>query len=249
MDFVKFLYFTFPNLTSSANMWAFVLGILPALAWLYFFLQEDSLRPEPKRFIFYIFFIGGLMTIPAITAQFVFQDSFKEFLLKQMPLAFFSFAFFEEIFKFLGVYLAARWNKEFNEPLDAMIYMITAALGFATVENIGVLSGLTELPWIDFLRDSLNAISLRFIGATLLHALAAGLIGYYWAWGIIKKKEKKYIGVGLIIAIIIHTIFNFLISLFQNTNLIYPSIFLIFVAFFVLNDFEKLKEYEENNIS
>jgi RsiW-degrading membrane proteinase PrsW (M82 family) len=42
----------------------------------------------------------------------------------------------EEISKFLAVRLFVYRNREFNEPLDGIIYAAAAALGFASLENV-----------------------------------------------------------------------------------------------------------------
>ncbi|MEK7495853.1 MAG: PrsW family glutamic-type intramembrane protease, partial [Patescibacteria group bacterium] len=109
-----------------------LLGLLPSFAWLVFFLKEDE-RPEPKKMIAKVFMAGALMTIFVAVLQFSLQKIFVSF-----SASFFVFAVIEEVFKFLAVYLVVRKSRFFDEPVDAMIYMITAALGFAMVENIAV---------------------------------------------------------------------------------------------------------------
>jgi RsiW-degrading membrane proteinase PrsW (M82 family) len=90
----------------------------------------------------------------------------------------------------------------------------------------------------------LETTILRFVGATLLHTLASGIVGYYWGKAIAKKADySKLVFKGLLIATLLHAIFNYLIIKSEPVAL--PLIFLIFVALFVLNDFEKLKLPDE----
>lgn len=228
------------------NFPAIVLGFLPGLAWLIFFLQEDRLHPEPKRLIVYTFIVGGLITIPTLATEFLVQDLVKAWAIGSAAVIFSSLAFLEEVFKFAAVYLTVRWAREFDEPLDAMIYMVTGALGFATVENVAVLAKVLEGGiFLEIFQSGIGTVSLRFVGATLLHALASGLVGYYWAVGLLKKRELGYLFFGLLSAVAIHAVFNLLILRFENDNLLYPSLFLIIIAFFLFVDFEKLKEYDE----
>jgi RsiW-degrading membrane proteinase PrsW (M82 family) len=143
-----------------------------------------------------------------------------------------------EFFEFCAVYLAVSRRKEFYEPLDAMIYMIVAALGFATVENIASIVQSNSLSFSS--PGPLETTILRFVGATLLHTLASGLVGYYWGKAIAKR--SGYAGLifsGLAIATLLHAIFNYLIIKSEPVAL--PLAFLMFVALFILNDFEKLK--------
>ncbi|PIU98790.1 hypothetical protein COS60_01185, partial [Candidatus Wolfebacteria bacterium CG03_land_8_20_14_0_80_39_317] len=129
----------------------------------------------------------------------------------------------------------------FDEPIDAMIYMITAALGFAMVENIAIMFN------IKILSEAFSIITLRFVGATLLHALSSGLVGYYWAKGIISNRTKLLVFKGIVFATLLHMVFNYLILSFKET-LIYPTIFLIIVALLIFWDFEKIKPTNNESV-
>jgi RsiW-degrading membrane proteinase PrsW (M82 family) len=210
--------------------------LLPTFIWFLFFLKEDP-HPEPKRLIIYTFGIGVLVSLPALFFQlffqrFIFGDGPNAFLLSIV-----CFALIEEVFKFLAAYLSVRSDPAFDEPVDAMIYLIIAALGFATVENFFIVTGTITTS----LAVSLEALSLRFVGATLLHTLSSGLLGYYWARSITHEHKLSFLLRGVIYAVAIHSVFNYLVIRFQESNLIYPSLFLIFIVFILLNDFEKIK--------
>lgn len=211
-----------------------VIGILPGFIWLIFFLKEDF-HPEPKRLIFYTFFVGAIISLPVFLSQLLFQNVFS--FLKESGLIYvIGLAFIEEIFKFFAAYLAIHDNPAFDEPIDAMIYMIAAALGFATIENIFIAINTVNI------FETTNLVILRFVGATLLHALASGLVGYQWALGIAKKMAVKFLFKGVIYATLIHSFFNYFILKFKDDNLIYSSILLLVAAFFVFGDFEKLRK-------
>ncbi len=219
-----------------------LLGLVPSFAWLFFFLKED-VHPEPKKMIAKVFIWGALSTLLVIIVQLFLQNILQFLQIKNYsPISFFFFGITEEIFKFLAAYLVIRKSRFFDEPIDAMIYMITAALGFAMVENIAVMSNITMLS------EAFGVITLRFVGATLLHALSSGLLGYYWARGIILNRSgeinKKTIWIfifkGIVFATLLHLVFNYLI-LISKEIIIYPTIFLIIAALLVFWDFERLK--------
>lgn len=216
-----------------------VLGILPGLAWLVFYLKEDIRHPEPKRLIFYAFLAGALITIFVLQGQIVVNNILSS--MGYSPYSFPSFLFLgaiEEVFKFLAVYITVSRRKEFDEPVDAMIYMIVAALGFATVENIASILQANSFSSVG--PNPLETTILRFVGATLLHSLTSGLVGYYWGRAIAQKGGyTKLIGRGLILATLLHAIFNYLIIKSEPVAL--PLVFLMFIALFILYDFEKLK--------
>ncbi len=218
-------------------------ALLPALLWLIFFLRED-IHPEPKRLIIYTLSVGALISIPVLATQIIFQEFSSNFIRNTVFLII-GLAFIEEVFKFLGAYWAINKDSAFDEPIDAMIYMIVVALGFTTVENLFIVaSNLTPIGG-GSLSTTFSTLSLRFIGATLLHTLSSGFVGYFWALGKIKRKTPVYLILGITLATIIHFIFNYLILKFQETNLLYPSIFLVISAFFILHDFDKLKNEKE----
>lgn len=206
-------------------------ALLPSFAWLVFFLRED-LHPEPKRLLFLTFASGALSTIPALLFQMFFESTPAAKFLGPI-VALVILALIEEASKFGAAYLTVAKDPDFDEPVDRMIYMITSALGFAAIENLFIAAGTFSGATAVSLGATANILLLRFVGATLLHVLSSGLLGSYWARG------KP--GTGLTVATVTHSIFNFLILSFQNTNLLYGAIFLIVATFFLFQDFEKLK--------
>src|SRR3989344_1138942 len=206
----------------------FILGFFPAVAWLVFFLLEDRIHPEPKKMVFKIFLVGILSALAAAAIQLILQDTvFKTFAIKDIDkISFLAIAFIEEFVKFAAVYVAVKGSKYLDEPVDYMIYMITGALGFAAIENTLFL--LQKNSNIIF-----EIIVLRAVGATLLHALASGFIGFYWA--------KRKLVLGLFIAVLLHAGFNYLILKFSLAP-VYATAILIFASFFLFYDFDIIKE-------
>ena len=234
------------QMNSQISIMTFVfifLGLLPSFAWLIFFLKED-VHPEPKRMIAKVFFAGVLITFFATAFQLLFSDVFKSFNIEESaPVSFLAFAFIEETFKFLAAYLVVRKSRFFDEPVDAMIYMIVASLGFAMAENM--MMAFNILNFVEVFK----IIIIRFVGATLLHALSSAVVGYYWAKHIIAKNASQrtasaVIVKGILLASLLHAIFNYLIIISEeqmSKMLIYPIIFLIIIALFIFWDFEKIK--------
>lgn len=222
-------------------MVAFVLllGILPGFIWLVFYLQEDT-DHEPKKEILYAFLAGTVVTVVVLFVQNFFNDVVAPLVnIRDLsPIYLLVLAGIEEFFKFGTAYILLSRSKYFDVPVDAMIYMIIVALGFATVENIGALQG--QLKETALLSSIIGTATLRFIGATLLHTLASALVGYYWAKGIITKHLFKSIVLGLLAATTLHAGFNYLV-LSDREQITYPILLLIIAAFFILNDFEKLR--------
>ncbi len=222
---------------------AIVLGLLPGFAWLVFYLTEDP-HPEPKRLVTLTFFAGIAFGFFAIVLEQLYNRTAMDWGIATLSVfSLLVFAIIEEAMKFGAAYFAVGKSSVLNDPLDRMLYIIVAALGFATLENIGAISnlplasGATALIGSAFQMDS-----LRFVGATLLHSLTAGIVGYYWAMGIIRKHVFWNLLAGFIFAIILHAGFNYLILTYGDIS--YTIILLLVAGFFVLNDFEKLKANE-----
>ncbi len=78
----------------------------------------------------------------------------------------------EELLKFSMVALFVYRDKEFNEPMDGIVYATATALGFATLENIVYVFDLQTISSL-FITGSIRAI-LSVPG----HALFAVFWGY-----------------------------------------------------------------------
>lgn len=217
-----------------------LLGLIPGFAWLVFYLSEDP-HPEPKRLIVLTFVAGIAFGFFTIVIEQLFNAGMSHIGVAELSvLSLLGLALIEEFTKFSAAYFAVGKNPELDEPIDAMIYMIVAALGFATLENIGALTNVAAAANHGmFIASIFETVSLRFIGATLLHSLTSAIVGYHWALGIVHKKVPHYLISGLLIATILHATFNWLIL--NYADLAYSVLFLVLVGFFVLNDFEKLK--------
>ncbi len=223
----------------------FGLGLLPSVVWLIFFDLEEAEHPEPIPDILYAFIVGAMTTFVALLVQVG--------LLKLMPgwgisphdpYGISIFSFIEEILKFAAVFFLVSRRPAFNTPIDAMIYMITVALGFAAVENIASLINQGGFTAAVTSAKSLEVVVLRFLGATLLHSVTAGIIGFHWAIGWIRGRLLwLHIFAGIVIAGLLHSIFNYLILTTGPAS--WALAFVATIAFFVLVDFEELRTEEE----
>lgn len=219
-------------------------GVLPSLIWLLFYLRKDA-HPESNRMVLKIFFYGILMALPAILLEMGILNFLKEL---KLPLILFTFlsifigiALVEELLKYLVVKEKVLDHPEFDEPVDIMLYMLIAALGFAAAENILILFSLGPI----FLPGEVFTISvLRFWSATFLHALASGILGYFLALSIHDTKKRGWLlilGVG--IATLLHGLYNFAILELEGTlSWLIPIVILIGSAIFLAFAFKRLKK-------
>lgn len=217
---------------------AFLAGLIPALFWLWFWLREDKARPEPKILIGSAF-IAGMLIVPLVLPlqQFAMQRFSGDNLI-------FVWVIIEEVLKYSAALIVVLWNKAVDEPIDAIVYMITIALGFSALENaLFIFNPLVDGNYV----DSLLTGNFRFLGATLLHVLASGTVGVMMALSYYKRDGIKILSatLGLFIAIILHALFNFFIMDASGETVLGVFMFVwmgVIVLFLV---FEKVKLLEK----
>lgn len=187
------------------------MGLLPSIIWLVYFYRRDC-HPEPKSLIGRVFLMGIITSPIAVFLQLSFNHVFSS--LQSNSASFFLWAaFIEELVKFLAVWAIAIKHPSFDEPIDAMIYMITAGLGFAAIENILVL--FKTIP--DGIQVTLSVLALRFTGATLLHALSSAVMGYCLALAWFSPRHRqKFIFGGIVFSTFFHFAFNIFLASADN---------------------------------
>ena len=248
--------------TFELNVWqtialAFAGGIIPSLIWLWFWLQEDSQNPEPKRVILRIFLAGALAVIPSFLLQKASLNYFGEikilyyepswslsmmqFILQGIPL-FATWALIEEAMKLVAAYFGGLHTRDYDEPLDAMIYLITAATGFAAFENMLFLAKTLYDPNWQF--TFLLTGNLRFLGAMVLHIASSAFCGAVIALTACSSRLKKVIAVilGLLTATLLHALFNFFIILNEGRDIFKVLLTLWLISVVLIAFFEKVKQ-------
>lgn len=236
-------------------------GFLPAVVWLWFWLKEDEKKPEPAGYILQAFLIGGLTVIVAFFLErpllLVFGElkntyvTWSGFELAALPIIIaqsgliLSWSTIEEVVKFLGAKITVFEHREFDEPVDAMIYMITVALGFAAVEN--------SLFLFDTLSKDGNHLyflltgHLRFLGATVVHVISSAIVGGAVALSFYRHPAIKAITIfiGLLVAIVLHALFNFFIINNDGQDVLLVLVSLWIAAILVILLFEKVKQIKK----
>lgn len=208
---------------------------MPALLWLWFWLKEDRLHPEPRVRIMVAFLSGMAVVFLVLPLEKFIFTTFPSISIITVIL----WASVEEIFKYVVAYFSALRNKEMDEPIDAVIYMITVALGFSALENALFLSNLISTS--SFAQSIITGNS-RFLGATLLHVASSAAVGVMIGLSYYKKPltKKFFLYTGLGVSIVLHTIFNlFIIKLENDLFFVFAGVWVLIVLLLVL--IEKVK--------
>ncbi|TSD02653.1 MAG: Protease prsW [Parcubacteria group bacterium Athens0714_16] len=220
---------------------ALVGGIIPALFWLWFWLREDKRKPEPKGLIA-LTFLGGFVAV--LLALFA-EKFVKEYVLVSASIMIILWSAIEEIFKYVASYFTSLRKHDMDEPVDAMVYLITTALGFAALENVLFLISETGI------LEGIVAGNMRFMGATVLHTLTSGVVGLFIGLSFYKSAltKKIYLLIGLILSIALHSIFNLLIINGEDENIFMVFGLVWFAVIVLILLFEKVKRIRPQNIN
>lgn len=242
------------------------LGLAPSMAWLWYFLRQDN-HPEPKKMILQVFLAGFLGTVVAFALEWMFiavvvnskaaclsctyilpqlidigKASSLPFLAMFGILA--ALAFIEEWTKYEAARTRIMYSSYFDEPVDAMIYLIVAALGFAAAENIAYV--FQNAAW------AVEIVYFRFLSATFLHVLASAILGYFFALSLIWHKRRAfYLIIGFVLAVSLHAVFNFLIMVSdrESNALFFLALIMLGSFFFVSTFFRRVKRLTFQHIT
>lgn len=166
----------------------FVVPVVLSFAWLAFVRRFDRAHPEPMWLVVVTFVLGAVSTVPAGLAEValarltpwldprVISFGGQPFAL---PLAFVVFTFVvglsEESAKLLGAGFALR-RREFDEPVDGIVYGIVSSLGFAAAENVQYFALARLSAPIVVARCFMSVPAHMFFGAIWGYALGARLV-------------------------------------------------------------------------
>jgi len=209
-------------------------GVFPALAWLWFWRREDA-HPEPRRLIALAFGAGMVGVALVIPIQ-----KFAALFLVGTTAIFTAWSIIEEVLKYLLARFTVLSRREDDEPIDPVIYMVAVALGFAAAENaLFLLSPLAG----DTLPQTIITGNLRFVGATLLHVLSSAVIGVALGLSFYKSRGAKivYAALGVILASVLHSAFNFLILNTPETDILrtFEWVWLGLIALLIVLEYVK----------
>ena len=203
---------------------------LPAIVIAIYVYKKDQF-PEDKSEVVIAFLLGTSITfflfflIPVTEAiNDIFFDGYGNIFFLQ----YFRAATLEESLKFLVLYYYAYKLKNFDEPMDAIVFATTISLGFAAVENIEYVA--------------------RAFSAIPLHALCGVIMGLFFGLTVFSKNNNNSnLFLALAVPIAIHGSYNFVIS--TGAGIIaYIILFIVLLraskVFTRLNISQNAKEHE-----
>lgn len=202
-----------------------LIAVLPTVILSYFVYKKDIIEKEPIDLLIKLFVIGVLSTIPAAFLEGLLLKilpTSSNTMLNAFIISFICISLVEEGYKGLFAYAVAFKNKNFNHIYDGIVYTVFISLGFATLENI-----------LYVVEYGTSTAILRALTSVPAHAFFGVSMGYYM--GIAKyndkignkKKSKKNKVISILLPILFHGLFDFLLLTENEFMLIVFFLFVI----------------------
>jgi RsiW-degrading membrane proteinase PrsW (M82 family) len=202
-----------------------LLSVLPSIILFIIVWKGDRYEKEPPKLHIKLFLLGALTTVSASIIEIVGGDYIFGFLdhagmLFLLIDNFLLVALSEEAGKYIVLKKVTWKHPAFNYTFDAVVYAVTASLGFATLENI-----------LYLIEGSFGTAITRAIFSVPGHVIDAIYMGYYY--GLARHADayndqnlsKKYLRRAFFVPVLIHGFYDFCLS---TENGFFIMVFLIF---------------------
>lgn len=182
--------------------YAVLSALLPGLFWIWYFQRRDRFHPEPWPVLGRAFVIGAVAVLPAAALEYPFRSLIhgELDLVTAFWLSFGVVGFGEELIKLIAVYLGVYHLPEFDEPVDGIVYAVTAGVGFSVVENVLYISTF-----------GLEVAPLRAVIASLAHASFSGVSGHFLGKAKFGGAALPALSRGLLLAAALHGVYDFIL--------------------------------------
>lgn len=208
-------------------IWLFLVPLIPTILWIAYFSSRDWIEKEPKRYLFYAVMLGAISTFFVAEAEgFFLNATGLRFFLGEVSIYGFGSMLIvgtvEEVAKYLTMRLSFFRSGYFNEISDGIIYAVAIGLGFAFIENI-----------FYAMQFGLETTIIRSFFTPIFHASAAAASGYFLAKSSLQK-DYSFRYIGLILAIAIHSVSNFLLVATAQLISLVPLALAVFINLFFI---------------
>ncbi len=214
-------------------------AIAPVFIIILYIYFKDKYEKEPKRFLFYNFLLGAVVSIIIATVLYYVFDIVLPILsntsiFHQFIKAFFVVALIEEFSKYIIIRYYAQTNKEFNEPFDGIVYAVMVSMGFAATENVFYV-----------LEGGYQTALLRAFTAVPAHATFGILMGFYMGKAKFSKNKAGLNLVGLLAAIIFHGAYDFFLFIDFVPGIWVGAFISLFIG--IILSRKAIKRHQENS--
>ncbi len=215
------------------------MALIPPLVLMAYVYRADKVEKEPISLIAKAFIFGGIAVVPILIVELLLDPVIKMIfparpILYLLAENFLGVALVEEFFKLFACKRAVYDSREFDYTFDGIVYAVAASLGFAAIENIQYV----------FTMGGAVAVSRAFT-AIPGHAIFGVFMGVYL--GIAKYEEYHgsekvssiYMKLALVVPVLIHGFYDFILSVRT------PVAILIFYIFLIAMDMLAIRKVKE----
>ena len=228
------------------NYLIITLSILPIVLIAIYYYKKDTLK-EPKKLLRKLFFSGMLSGVLVIIISYITILFFPTYasienanMFKIFIYSFVFVALIEEVCKWLMIYKISYHHRDFDQLYDIILYSVLVGLGFACLENLLYTTSSNNI-WVAIFRG---------ITAIPAHACFQTFMGYYLTLAKFKKgNQNKYKNLSLIIPVLLHGTYDFLLL---SGNIVLVCSFFIFIVFLFIITIIKVKKIiniDKNNLN
>jgi RsiW-degrading membrane proteinase PrsW (M82 family) len=219
------------------------ISLAPVILLIMYIYYRDKYEKEPKKMLAKAIIFGALSVIPIILVETwisgYWEGKYDYPSNKLSTAAYNAFAvaaFTEELFKYL-VFIIFIWkNKNFNERFDGIVYAAFISLGFAAVENILYVIG-----------NGIGTGIIRAFTAVPAHAMFGIAMGFYFGKAKFSSSNPSlHLSLALIIPILLHGIYDFILMAESNELLLLFIPFLIVMVIIALKQMKKSSHRNED---
>jgi protease PrsW len=194
---------------SISNIGLFLLTIAPSILICQYIFRMDKYEREPRLHLFVCFLLGIFCTLPALNMEvlgrrIISSDPYNLF--RTFLFATIIIGLTEEILKFFSLLFYAFPRKEFNEPMDGIVYSVMISMGFAAMENIMYVQANPSEGFVIALARAFTAVPA--------HGLFAIAMGFYVGKAKFETEPADKLKAalkGLGVAVLLHGIYDFLL--------------------------------------
>jgi protease PrsW len=221
------------------------LALTPIFIIILYVYFQDKYAKEPKLTLFITFLLGIVAVIPAALIEMGYElfFNFKEGITIWITVlySFFGVAFTEEFCKFLFLRWYIYKNKNFKEPMDAVVYSVFLSMGFAALENVF---------YVFFSDDPISTAIARSFTAVPAHATFGVIMGLYMGLArfTFTHKRVKYLWSSIIFASLAHGLYNlflFFECMWCPLISILVLIILCIISLKIISRFKKISPFKK----
>lgn len=202
-----------------------ILALLPAVYLIIFVYRHDKVEKEPISLLLKLLFFGALSIVPTVIVGTILELLLG--ILLPIDSAVYNFFYMFIVVALVEEYWK-RWAAErawnhpaFNYRFDAIVYCVSAALGFAALENLLYVS-----------EGGLSTAILRAVTAVPSHAIDGVIMGIFFGEAKICEMrgnlagKKYYRRLSLLMPMLAHGYYDFCLT---SGSLLMLLFFIIFV--------------------